>query len=645
MTHKHSSILHRAFSLLLALLSVGSIHLANAQPFAPAGRLPGVQEHKALPPPTTAASLVTQLNAEGALGFEFMFFSAFGGGLSPSVSSLFVRNTSRPKTYTYKTLPVPTSPTSLVNLMNTEGAMGFRYFGDQIFNFNTPQAESISLFVKDSSNATYTFKHLTPASDEATFLAQANAEGALGFTYISDIVHPIVGGFLQNSFYVKENNTATQYSYESRPPSPDLSAFITQANSQGNRSFRYRGDLIIGGVRFSLSMKNSSTPYRYTFESQTPGTTAAAYVTQANGEGARGFAYYSDYVFQVLSPEVFSFYVSAGGTPRDSNGDGSSDVLLRSGNTGQVNGYLMNGIAIASANVLIGPGGWTATHTGDLNGDGKADILWRNNDGTVAAWLMNGLSPSADAVLMAAGSGWSITHVADLNGDGKADILWQHTDGRIAAWLMNGTTPTAGAILLGAGTGYSISHTADLNGDGKADILFKGPGGIVATWIMNGLSISSSATLLGANTGFSISHIADLNGDGKADILWQNGAGVVTAWLMDGTSQIGNATLQNAGSGWSITHTADLNADGKADILWQHTDGRVAAWTMNGTTPTNGAVLMNAGTGWSITQMADGKADIVWKHTDGRIAIWQMDTFAITGAGVIFGPGANQVLP
>jgi hypothetical protein len=335
-------------------------------------------------------------------------------------------------------------------------------------------------------------------------------------------------------------------------------------------------------------------------------------------------------------------------SPSDLNGDGKSDLLLRNSTTGLIAGYLTNGITITNANALIGPGGWTATHTADINGDGKADILWRNTDGTIAAWLMNGLTPTADAVL-SPGVGWRITHTADLDGDGKADILWQHTDGRVAAWIMDGLTPTGGAILLGAGTGFSISHMADLNGDGKADILWRHTDGRVATWIMNGLTPTTATVLLGAGTGFGITHTADLDGDGKVDILWANGSGVVTTWLMDGVTQKANASLMAAGAGWSITRTADLNGDGKADILWQHTDGRVAAWTMNGTTPISGAVLMGPATGWSITQMADfngdGNADILWKHTDGRIAIWQMVGFSITDAGVIFGPGPNQMLP
>jgi hypothetical protein len=354
------------------------------------------------------------------------------------------------------------------------------------------------------------------------------------------------------------------------------------------------------------------------------------------------------YTFSGLAPDIgYVEYRRSNSVNRDLNGDGKSDLLRLSDD--QVLGYIMNGVNIASSNVLIFSGGWTATHTADLNGDGKADILWRNTGGSVAAWLMNGLVSSADAVFMNPGAGWRITHTADLNGDGKADILWRHTDGRIAAWLMNGLTPTNGAVLMNAGAGWRITHAGDLNGDGKADILWQHTDGRVAAWTMNGLTPTNGAILMAAGTGWSVTHLSDLNADSKSDILWQHTDGRAATWLMNGLNATNGAVLMAAGSGWSITHTADLNGDGQADILWQHTDGRVAAWIMNGVTPTNGTVLMSAGTGWRITQIADfngdENADIVWKHTDGQVAIWQMVGFSLTGVGVIFGAGPNQVLP
>src|SRR5207247_6590433 len=75
----------------------------------------------------------------------------------------------------------------------------------------------------------------------------------------------------------------------------------------------------------------------------------------------------------------------------------------------------------------------------DLNGDGRGDILIRDSgNGLVYGWLMNGVAIAGGGYVLSADSGWSPVRIADLNGDGKADILLQHTDGSLYAWIMDG---------------------------------------------------------------------------------------------------------------------------------------------------------------------------------------------------------------
>ena len=88
--------------------------------------------------------------------------------------------------------------------------------------------------------------------------------------------------------------------------------------------------------------------------------------------------------------------------------------------------------------------------TRDLNGDGKADIVWRNlQTGDVAGWLLNGLVLQQGAII---GQGiplaWEIAGVGDLNGDGKADLVWRNTQtGDVAGWLLNGLVLQQGDII------------------------------------------------------------------------------------------------------------------------------------------------------------------------------------------------------
>jgi hypothetical protein len=96
----------------------------------------------------------------------------------------------------------------------------------------------------------------------------------------------------------------------------------------------------------------------------------------------------------------------------------------------------------------------------DFNGDGKADILWRNTStGDVAGWLMNGVTVKQGAGIYAGVPlAWQIVGVGDLDGDGKADLVWRNTStGDVAGWLMNGVTVKQGAgIYAGVPLAWQI---------------------------------------------------------------------------------------------------------------------------------------------------------------------------------------------
>ena len=137
---------------------------------------------------------------------------------------------------------------------------------------------------------------------------------------------------------------------------------------------------------------------------------------------------------------------------RDLNGDGKADLVWRNTTTGDVAGWLMNGLTLQTGAVIsVGvPLAWQIVEIGDLNGDGKADLVWRNTTtGDVAGWLMNGLTLQTGAVISAGISlSWHIVGVGDLNGDGKADLVWHNTaTGDVVGWLMNGLTVQTGAFI------------------------------------------------------------------------------------------------------------------------------------------------------------------------------------------------------
>jgi len=120
-------------------------------------------------------------------------------------------------------------------------------------------------------------------------------------------------------------------------------------------------------------------------------------------------------------------------------GNGTSDILWRNANSGEITFWEITGAAFNSATVAGGAGPeWVVEGSGDMSGDGRDDIvLRRSSDGLVVVWR-DGNWASADFVGAAPGA-WQIAAIGDFNFDGRDDFLWRNSStGEIGTWLMDG---------------------------------------------------------------------------------------------------------------------------------------------------------------------------------------------------------------
>jgi hypothetical protein len=299
---------------------------------------------------------------------------------------------------------------------------------------------------------------------------------------------------------------------------------------------------------------------------------------------------------------------------RDFNGDGKSDILIRSPSTNWVQLWTMDGTTRLSNTSLQGPTatGTSTNCTGDFNGDGNADIVWQNaSTGAITIWEMDGgtkLSTSG-ALATNPGAAWKVLATGDFNADGKSDIVLQN-GGQVAVWLMNGTTQLAGSgtVATTVPAGFGFVGTGDFNGDGKSDILLQNTStGQLDIWFMNGDTLTSDG-VVAANPGASWKAVAtgDFDGDGKADIVLQNTNGQAAVWLMNGSTQLssGNAGA-NLGTGWKLIGAYDFNGDGKSDLLLRNpTTGQLYANLMSGTTVLSGSGVLAANPGAALYAIA-----------------------------------------
>ncbi len=285
-----------------------------------------------------------------------------------------------------------------------------------------------------------------------------------------------------------------------------------------------------------------------------------------------------------------------GGTLKDVNGDGRSDILWRNDATGAVVVWPMNGFSVTGEALVNNTSdlNWVVAGSGDFNGDGKSDILWRHRwRRDVIVWLMNGSSVQAGARVARMSRGWDIAGTGDFNGDGKADILLRNgSTGSNSIWLMNGTTRLAVSSTSSVDRTWQVAGTGDFNGDGKSDILWhQSTGGQVVVWLMNGATRQDGAVVDALASEWQVVGTGDFDGDGKSDILWrdgnlwqQAGGGNVVMWLMDGTTRRESVAVNTvADLSWAVEGTGDYNGDGKSDILWRHRfAGNNQVWLMNG---------------------------------------------------------------
>ena len=298
----------------------------------------------------------------------------------------------------------------------------------------------------------------------------------------------------------------------------------------------------------------------------------------------------------IVSPgtAVFSFITTSTAS--------TGDIVWRNSQTGDVAGWLMNGLTLTQGAVIYSglSSAWRIDGLGDLNGDGNVDVVFRNTQtGDVAAWLMNGLTLAQGAIVYSGlPAAWQIQAIGDLNGDGMADLVFRNVQtGDVAAWLMNGLTLAQGGIVYsGLSATWQIAKGADLNGDGKMDLVFRNTQtNDVAGWLMDGLSLAQAAIIYSnLPAEWQIAAAGDLDGDRKTDLVFRNAqTGDVAAWLMNGlVLRTGGVIYFGLPAAWQIKSTGDLNGDGKADLLFRNAQtGDVSGWLMNGLTPAQTAII------------------------------------------------------
>lgn len=201
---------------------------------------PGTQvgfSYRSLDTPTSSAEFIAQLNSQGAERYRFV--SVFDTG------SLFVRDAGSTRTFQYQALSQPATASAFVTQANAQGALGYAWVGPYAFGLSS----IVMIYEKDSGTATYAYALEASTNSNATaddFVSQANTRGATGWKYRTGYAF----GDGSRNIYFKDLSQAATFIWKHDPDATSAATLVAQANAEGALGYAYSGAMVFfpGGI-------------------------------------------------------------------------------------------------------------------------------------------------------------------------------------------------------------------------------------------------------------------------------------------------------------------------------------------------------------------------------------------------------------
>ncbi len=271
----------------------------------------------------------------------------------------------------------------------------------------------------------------------------------------------------------------------------------------------------------------------------------------------------------------------------DTDGNGRSDLLLRSHSLGRVVTWFMSGTTRTAASSITLGGSYTLVGTGDFNGDHRTDLLWTSPARDLLISMSSGTSYSTTTTPYTYTSGTQVIGAADVNGNGTADILLRNAAaGRVYVWFMSGTTRVATSSNVVAAS-YDFVGSGDLNHDGRQDLVWTSANRDVLVSTSTGINFTSGLIGLNYSSSYDLAGLTDVNGDGSADLLLRSQSlGKLVTWFMNGNTRVA-ASSATVGGAYRLVGKGDFNGDHWGDLVWVDGTGKILMTLSTGSNFTN----------------------------------------------------------
>ncbi len=240
----------------------------------------------------------------------------------------------------------------------------------------------------------------------------------------------------------------------------------------------------------------------------------------------------------------------------DLDRDQRTDLVFRRGATGQNDVWCMNGgtrLALGSVSPAPASLDWRVVGVDDFDRDRHSDLLfWNAAGGQLEFWLMNGLARSGAALPLGGApvlpTNWHVAATGDFDYDGWPDLLWRNvTSQKLVVWTLNGTARKGGLIPTpdqAVDANWEVVAALDYDGDGWRDLLwYNSTSGKIVQWLLDrDLVRQAGRFTIPANAGDANWKVL-ASGDygvgagglpGTNDLVWRNAtSGRVVLWHLD----------------------------------------------------------------------------------------------------------------